>query len=226
MNKYLLGPVCAVALIVGGGTGARADEVTDWNEMLFRASVAANASPLNMSRHSALVQAAVFDAVNGIEKRYTPIHVDPTGPGNASRRAAAVQAAYAILVRLYGLNGVFTPNQQPTLDARRTASLADIGADESAAAVASGIAWGQTVADAIWAWRSTDGFSLAAPTWTGSTLLGQWLPTPNAPYPRTSTNGAGYPQFSSMVPWAIVSPSQFRPAGTPATSTKREARAA
>src|SRR5215467_14037677 len=143
MNKYLLGPVCAVALIVGGGTGARADEVTDWNEMLFRASVAANASPLNMSRHSALVQAAVFDAVNGIEKRYTPIHVDPTGPGNASRRAAAVQAAYAILVRLYGLNGVFTPNQQPTLDARRTASLADIGADESAAAVDSGIAWGR-----------------------------------------------------------------------------------
>jgi hypothetical protein len=224
MNKCLLGIIGGVVLIVGSRTEAQANEVTDWNEMLFRASVVASASPLNMSRNSALVEAAVFDAVNGIEKRYTPIHVDPAGPANASRRAAAVQAAYAILVRLYGFNGVFAPNQQPTLDARRTASLTDIEADESAAAVASGIAWGQTVADAIWAWRSTDGFSLAAPTWTGSALLGQWRPTPNVPYPGTSTNGVGYPQFSSMVPWAIVSPSQFRPAGPPALTSAQYAR--
>ena len=225
MHKCFLGMVGVVVLIVRGSTVARANEVTDWNEMLFRASVAASASPLNMSRHSALVQAAVFDAVNGIEKRYTPIDVDPTGPGNASRRAAAVQAAYAILVRLYGLGGVFAPpNQQPTLDARRTASLTDIRADESAAAVDSGITWGQTVADAIWAWRLTDGFSLAAPIWTGSTLLGQWRPTPNAPYPGTSTNGVGYPQFSSMVPWAIESPWQFRPDGPPKLTSPQYAR--
>src|SRR5262252_10663417 len=113
MTRSLFGTVSIVALIVGGSTVAQANEVTDWNEMLFRASVVAGASPLNMSRHSALVQAAVFDAVNGIERRYTPIHVDPAGPGNASRRAAAVQAAYAILVKLYGLGGVFAPNRQP-----------------------------------------------------------------------------------------------------------------
>src|ERR1700694_1957400 len=117
MNKLLRGTV-GVVLIVGGSTLARANEVTDWNEMLFRASVVASASPLNMTRNSALVEAAVFDAVNGIEKRYTPIHVDPTGPANASRRPAAVQAAYVILVKLYGLGGLFAPNQQPTLDAR------------------------------------------------------------------------------------------------------------
>jgi hypothetical protein len=222
MNKCLLAAL--VVLIFGSTTGALANDVTDWNEMLFRASVVASASPLNTSRHAALVEAAVFDAVNGIERRYTPIHVDPAGPSNASRRAAAVQAAYVILVKLYGLGGLFAPNQQPTLDARRTASLADISADEPAAAVASGIAWGQTVADAVWAWRSTDGFSLAPPTWTGSTALGQWRPTPNAPYPGTSTNGVGYPQFSSMVPWAIESPSQFRPAGPPSLTSAQYAR--
>jgi hypothetical protein len=223
MNKCILGTV-GVVLLVGGSSEVRANEVTDWNEMLFRASVVASASPLNMSRHAALVEAAVFDAVNGIEKRYTPIHVDPTGPASASRRAAAVQAAYVILVKLYGAGGVFAPNQQPTLDARRTTSLNDIAADESAAAIASGIAWGQTVADAIWAWRSTDGFTTAPPTWTGSTALGQWRPTPNAPYPGTSTNGVGYPQYSSMVPWAIESPSQFRPAGPPALTSAQYAR--
>lgn len=58
----------------------------------------------------------------------------------------------------------------------------------------------------------------------GSTVLGQWRPTPNAPYPGTSTNGAGYPQFSSMVPWAIASPSQFRPAGPPALTSAQYAR--
>jgi hypothetical protein len=134
-----------------------------------------------------------------------------------------VQAAYVILVKLYGLSGLFAPNQQPTLDARRTTSLNDIAGDESAAAIASGIAWGQTVGDAIWTWRLGDGFSLAPPTWTGSTVLGQWRPTPNAPYPGTSTNGVGYPQFSSMVPWAIDSPSQFRPAGPPALTSAQYA---
>ena len=223
MTRSLLGTVSIVALIVGG-TVAQANEVTDWNEMLFRASVVAGASPLNMSRHSALVQAAVFDAVNGIERRYTPIHVDPTGPANASRRAAAVQAAYVVLVKLYGLGGVFAPNQQPTLDARRTASLNNIAADESAASIGSGVAWGQIVGDAIWTWRLGDGFSLAPPTWTGSTALGQWRPTPNDPYPGTSTNGAGYPQFSTMLPWAIGSPSQFRPAGPPALTSGQYAR--
>jgi len=224
MKRALLGTVSIIALLGGGSTVVQANEVTDWNEMLFRASVAAGASPLNMSRHSALVQAAVFDAVNGIERRYTPIHVDPTGPANASRRAAVVQAAYVILVKLYGLGGVFAPNQQPTLDARRTTSLNEIATDESAAAIASGIAWGQTVGDAIWTWRLGDGFSLAPPTWTGSTQLGQWRPTPNAPYPGTSTNGVGYPQFSTMMPWAIDSPSQFRPAGPPALTSGQYAR--
>jgi hypothetical protein len=51
-----------------------------------------------MSRVAAIVQASVYDAVNGIERRYTPIHVAPAAPRGASRRAAAIQAAYASLV--------------------------------------------------------------------------------------------------------------------------------
>src|SRR6185436_420160 len=156
------------------------------------------------------VQAAVFDAVNGIARRYTPIHVAPAGPAGASREAAAVQAAYATLVALY-------PAQKATFDARLAVSLAVIGTQESAAAIASGRAWGQTVADAILAWRSTDGFTPAPPPFLGGTAVGQWRPTPPAFAP-----GAG-PQFAYMTPWAILSPSQFRPAGPPALTSTRYA---
>src|SRR5215813_5640071 len=120
----------AVFFIFAIGTAARADEVTTWNEILFRSAIVAGTSSLNMTRFAALVQVAVFDAVNGIEGRYTPIHVAPAAPAGASSSAAAMQAAYSILVRLYGQGGLFTPNQQATLDA----------------AIASGRAWGQDVA--------------------------------------------------------------------------------
>jgi hypothetical protein len=206
----------------------RADEVTEWNQTMLRAGLVAQTSSLIMSRVAAIVQAAVFDAVNGIDRRYTPIHVSPAAPAGASRRAAAVQAAYVTLSDLYGTRGVATPTplqvaQQATLDARLRVSLTVIAAQESAASITSGIAWGQTVADQIWAWRLTDGFATTTPTWPGNTSLGQWRPTPNAPAPGTSTLGAGYPQFVFMTPWAIETRSQFRPAGPPALSSARYA---
>jgi PAP2 superfamily protein len=222
--KRLLQCGIGVLMIIVAATSARADDVTDWNEALFRAALVASSSNLNMTRFAALVQAAVFDAVNGIDRRYTPIHVDPAGPAGASRRAAAVYAAYNILSRLYGQTGLFTPNQQATLDARLAASLASIAARESAASIASGRAWGLSVGDAIWTWRSGDGFSLDPPTWVGNTTIGQWRQTPNAPYPGLSAKGAGYPQFVTMTPWAIASPSQFRPAGPPALNSAKYAK--
>src|ERR1700693_4853880 len=90
-------------LACGLPVAAGADEVTDWNKIMLQAAlVAPPPSPLVMSRVAAIVQVSVFEAVNGIERRYAPVHavsVEPV-PG-ASLRAAAVQAAYAALVRLY-----------------------------------------------------------------------------------------------------------------------------
>ena len=171
----------------------------------------AGTSPLVMTRMAAIVQAAVFDAVNGIDRRYTPVHVTPAGPAGASRDAAAVQAAYATLVQLY-------PTQKAVFDARRAVSLTVIATHKSSAAVASGIAWGQTVAEAILAWRDTDGFSPAPPPFAGATTAGSWRPTPPAFAPGAA------PQFASMVPWVIAAPSQFRPGGPPALTSARYAR--
>src|SRR5437870_1149069 len=135
---------------------AVADEVTDWNRTMLSAIRVAKTAPPITPRVMAIVQAAVFDAVNGIERRYTPYHVDFDAPRGASRRAAAIQAAYATLVKLF-------PSQRATFDTQRTASLAAISEDndeednnaedtengdsQDSEAIARGIAWGQTVAD-------------------------------------------------------------------------------
>jgi hypothetical protein len=200
------------ALVLPSGA-ARADEVTDWNQIMLQSALAASPpiSPLVMSRVGAIVQSSVFDAVNGIEQRYTSIHVEPNAAPGASRRAAAVQAAYAALVYIY-------PAQKSTLDQKRADSLAAIASGpgaEHSQSIARGIAWGQTVADAIWAWRSADGFTPPPPPFLGGNAVGEWRPTLPGFLP-----GAG-PQFATMTPWVIQSPSQFRPAGPPALDSDR-----
>jgi len=175
----------------------RADEVTDWHEHML---AALGASPIVGSRDAALVSAAVFDAVNGIERRYAPIHVPAAAPRGASKRAAAVQAAYVILLSRF-------PAQATDLAAKRAASLAAIDNGESKRR---GMEWGQTVAAAILAWRSTDGFTPTPPAYVGGPELGRWRPTP------PGFAAGAVPQFATMTPWGIQSPDQFRPDGPPA----------
>ena len=196
-------------VLVASGV-ATADEVSDWNRIMLDALLVppAVAAPL-APRPAAIVQAAVFDAVNGIERRYTPIHVIPAAPPGASPRAAAVQAAYASLLRLFS-------SQKATLDQKRTISLIGISsgtAAEHSESIERGIEWGQTVADEIWAWRSSDGFANAQPPFLGGLAPGEWQPTP----PGFASGLA--PQLAHVTPWAIPSPSQFRPAGPPSLTS-------
>jgi hypothetical protein len=95
--------ILAVCGVVSLAAPARADVVTDWNKLAFRVSLIGGASALNAGRVAAIVHAAVFDALNGIDRRYTPIHVAPPDSClGASRPAAVVEAAYEILSRVYG----------------------------------------------------------------------------------------------------------------------------
>src|SRR5262245_58250696 len=194
----------ALPLALAGA--ARADEVTDWHEHMLVALTKGGGNSQIRSRNAAHVSAAVFDAVNGIERRYTPIHVAAAAPRGASKRAAAVQAAYAILLAIF-------PAQAGELSAKRDASLNAIG--DGGESMRLGVEWGQTVADAILLWRSTDGFTPTPPDYLGGNEPGQWRPTP----PR-SLPGA-VPQFAKMAPWGIDSPAQFRPAGPPALDSEQ-----
>jgi hypothetical protein len=191
----------------------RADVVTDWNRTAQQALLNAGSSPIVSSRQLAIVQVSVFEAVNGIERRYVPFHVASDAPRGASKRAAAVQAAYAALLH-------FFPSQAAFLNDRRDASLAEI-ADapgvENSVSIARGLEWGQSVADQIFTWRSTDGFANALTPFFGSTGAGEWRSTPP---PFLAAAGI---QFPTMTPWALSSQDQFRAAGPPALSSMQYA---
>ena len=180
------------------------DPVLQWIGIMNDTVLAEGTSPFFTSRTAAMVSASVFEAVNGIDRRFQPLHVRPNAPGGASQRAAAIQAAYAILALSY-------PVQVPALTTQLNASLSTLGLTESAQSIVAGAAWGQTVADAIWAWRQTDGFAPPPPPFEGvlgivgtPAAIGYWRPTPppNAP-------GAGT-QLATMTPWVLVRASQFR----------------
>lgn len=223
--RIIVRVVLTLLLACAASAPARADEVTDWNQAALRAALIGQTSPTTTTRVLALVQVAVYDAVNGLDPRYTYFRVDPAGaPIGGSKRAAAVQAAYAMLTRLYGSSAP-TPNaaQQAAFDARRTVSLGEIAKEDSPASIASGLAWGQSVADQVFAWRATDGFATTAPFPDGS-LPGQWRRTPNLPVSTAlSAPGAGYLQLSHQVPWAIAAPSAFRPGPPPSLSSAQYA---
>jgi PAP2 superfamily len=209
MRTILKFMLLLIVAVVSLPTLALADEVTDWNEHVFSALITANITGLAPSRSVAIVQSSVYDAVNGIERRYEPIHVSPAAPPGASKRAAAVQAAYASLVRLF-------PTQLADLDAKRAASLAGIASAEAAEhsqSIERGIEWGQHVADEIWAWRSTDGFTPTPPAFNGINMPGQWRSTPPGLLPFALI------QFATMTPWVIPSPSYFPQPGPPALNS-------
>ncbi|HTX39114.1 MAG TPA: vanadium-dependent haloperoxidase [Bryobacteraceae bacterium] len=194
----------SLGLVLASGVGL-ADVIKDWNLVLLQATETAPVTPAPITtRVAAIVQAAVFDAVNGIERHYSPIFVQPAAPSGASVQAAAVEAAYVTLVDLY-------PAQKATFDQQRTASLAQI--TDNNIAVQQGLAWGQTVANEIWTWKSQDGFSNTVPPYLGGTNPGQWQPTPPAMAPGLD------PQLATTTPWVMRSPAQFRLAGPPALTS-------
>jgi hypothetical protein len=178
----------------------RPDQVLEWNQIFIDTLIATNTANSSSQRLGAIVHTAIFDAYNGIERRYTPIFVHNSAPHGASRRAAVIAAAYTALV------GVF-PSRQSALDDSYAASLAALSDDagDGGESRARGIAWGTEVAQAVLDWRAADGFSASYPPFTGGTALGQWRPTPPAFGPMSAQGLA----FTSM--FALIDNTQFRP---------------
>src|SRR5687768_8714452 len=88
-------PALAGLLFAGAVTcGAFADVVTDWNATLEAALRNPTPSVPAQARASAIVHVAIFDAVNGITRKYTPLRVIDSAPPGARPEAAAAYAAH------------------------------------------------------------------------------------------------------------------------------------
>jgi len=203
----------ATAAAAGPGT-AQPDTVTQWNLTMIAGLEATAIPPPPAARIGAIIQASVFDAVNGIAHRYASYHVAPAAPPGASRDAAAAGAAYTALVALI-------PAQKPLFDAQLSATLAQLSDDPShpGPAVRRGLAWGQTVAGDILAWRAGDGFTAPPPPYTVGSAPGDWQPTP--PLFLGPPQAPLFRQFAAMTPFALTSPSQFLPPGPPPLTSAR-----
>jgi membrane-associated phospholipid phosphatase len=192
------------------GSAARAsqteqhpNQVLEWNQIFIETLIATNTANSSSQRLGAIVHTAIFDAYNGIERRYTPIFV-PNVDGNckslvprgASRRAAVIAAAYTALVALF-------PSREPQLSDSYAASLAALGGSGGRSRER-GIAWGTHVAQAVLAWRAADGFSASYPPFSGGTAIGQWRAIP----PSTAMSAQG---LAFTAPFVVESNTQFRP---------------
>jgi len=167
--------------------------VREWNEIAFTTIPAQPPFPAN--RSMAIVQVAVFEAVNAITEKYEPYLGTISAPHGASTEAAAVMAAHGVLAALF-------PVQAGNLDLRRDASLALIPDGQ---AKADGMAVGTAAAAAVLADRTNDGS--APPLFH--------LPTNSDPYewqvyPGCPAGGGVFRHWQNVRPFGIESSSQFR----------------
>ena len=129
---------------------ARADTVTDWNGYASNAIVVTGGQPPPSAVLSfAMVQGAVYDAVNAIDRGHRAYLPQPWAPRSASKDAAAATAAYQVLAGLF-------PAQQPALQSLYETSLAGVS-DIPPGAKADGIAAGAAAAGTMLAARKDDG---------------------------------------------------------------------
>jgi hypothetical protein len=176
------------------------NQVLEWNQIFVDTLIATNTPNSSSQRLGAIVHTAIFDAYNGIERRDEPVFVDATAPRGASRRAAVIAAAYTALVGLF-------PSRQAALDESYAESIAALSDDDGDGGQSRerGIAWGLEVAQAVLAWRATDGFNVSRPAFNGGNAIGQWRPTPPAFGPMSAQGLAFTATF------ALVSNTQFGP---------------
>src|SRR5262245_44687435 len=197
----------AMVLTTSAVSAVRADTVTDWNAIMQTTVSAPPTNPFVQSRWGAIVQLAVFEAVNAIEGDYEPylggLIVAPPG---ASADAAAIAAAHRTLVTL-------RPGSAAPLDALWAASLAGI---PDGAAKDDGITVGENAAAAMLLLRSGDGWDAVVP-YTPGAEPGDWQPTPPAFAP------AAFTQWRQVTPFGLRSGSQFRLPPPPGLRTGRYA---
>lgn len=187
---------------------AHADAVSDWNLIAIQrisAEVPQHPTPL-VFIDMAIVQIAVYDAVQAIEKQYKPYHVRIPG-ATGSPDAAAARAARDVLIYLL-------PNQSMVIDNQYNNYLTQHGILSSDP----GLAVGATAAAGIIALRSTDGRNPPGQVpFVGGTAPGEWRPTDSFITPKVPApfSPMAIPWVANVTPFALKSGDQFRSVAPP-----------
>ena len=179
--------IALFAVALAGAFAARADVVTDWNEKAVAAAYmpytnagAAAGAPTLGARMVTITGIATFEAVNSIDKRYTPYRKLLPAEASWPKEVAASAAARAVLARL----GPQEKQQEYT--AMHQAILAKF---QDGDAKSKAVALGEASAAAILAEREGDG-SNTVNDWRPVTAPGQYVVT----------------QFPAAINWAKTKP--------------------
>jgi hypothetical protein len=169
----------------------RADTVTEWNEKAFAVMEAEKITGgFAAARMLTIMHAAMFDAVNAVDQRYSSYSGATLEATGASPEVAAHAAARRALAELL-------PRQRPALDAAFDAAM--LRAPDGAARSV-GIAVGEQAAMTVIEQRKTDGAD-SPNTYRPLTTAGVYVPTT---MPVLTF-------VASVKPLALKSVSQFRP---------------
>jgi hypothetical protein len=183
--------VLPITIILTGLSGpVSADVIGDWNEKAVAFVTKHRMLPPQAERVVASVHVAMFDAVNSIERRYRPYRLAVTTAKDTSKETAAAVAAGMVLAGMH-------PKDAEELNSLMGTYLATI---PPGAAKSEGIKVGQEIAAKIVAERKVDGAD-APDAYRPKTRPGVYVPTP-------ITASSMWP---NVKPFAMTSPSQFRP---------------
>ena len=190
-------PAAIVGAWVAVGVAAPtcANVITDWDEKAVAAVMPVGpvgVTPLvyQAQRVMGMVHAAMFDAVNSIERRYRPYLVQLPADPTTSKEAAAAAAAAAVLATI----------DQKTADEMKGALAAYLASIPDGAAKSNGVKLGEAVAAKVLEARANDGHD-AVDAYRPRTTPGAYVPT-------AITAASMWP---NVKPFAIANPSQFRP---------------
>lgn len=204
MSRILL---TAALLSVAAPAPAADNAVLVWNTQALNAIRLARTPPPVASHHLAAVHAAIYDAVNGINRTHQPYAVKAAAPTGANLDAAIASAAYTVINALWG--------QAANPENYRAAYNAALAAVPDSQAKADGIAFGKQAAEAVLAARAQSGWNKPIEGTFNSTEPGKWRETPPGFRP------AVLPHWPNVTPYVLTSGSQFRPPPPPALDSQQ-----
>jgi hypothetical protein len=188
------------AAVLAAPAGAQGNEVTKWNEIAVTTVLAQppiTSAPPASATFIAMVQGAVYDAVNSIDQTHRPYLLTRKFDQLASQDAAAATAAFRVLTTLF-------PEQLPTLQPLYDASLAAIPAGP---AKAEGRSAGRVAANLMLA-QGHDRRQVLPCEW--DTGPGDWRPLMAADGTPLCDPS---PWIADGLPFLLKSASQFRTDG-------------